>query len=63
MWARDTVRMIVLSLLFGYPKWKVRCSVAAISLSEDTKVVEPRGLAEIQVGVNDAEIFVGWRQG
>ena len=25
----DTVRMIVLSLLVGYPKWKVRCSVAA----------------------------------
>ena len=25
----DTVMMIVLSLLVGYPKWKVRCSVAA----------------------------------
>ena len=25
----DTVRKIVLSLLVGYPKWKVRCSIVA----------------------------------
>src|SRR4051812_45432341 len=32
----------------------LRCSVAAISLGEDTKVIEPVGLAEIQVGGNGA---------
>ena len=36
------------------PKWKVEMSVEAISLGEDTKVIEPVGLAEIQVGVNSA---------
>ena len=31
----------------------LRCSVAEISLGEDTKVIEPAGLQEIQVGFND----------
>ena len=29
----------------------LRCSIAVISLDEDTKVIEPVGLQEIQVGV------------
>ena len=29
---------IALSLFVGYSKWKVRCSTAAVSLSEDAKV-------------------------
>src|ERR1041385_7211563 len=32
------VTRVYFSPLIGYPKWKVRCSVAAISLSEDAKV-------------------------
>ena len=31
-------REISVSFLVGYPKWKVRCSTAAVSLSEDAKV-------------------------
>ena len=34
----DVAVRIVLSLLVGYPKWKVTCSKAAVSLSEDAKV-------------------------
>ena len=41
------------------PHWltqsgRLRCSVAAISLSEDTEVIETVGLAEIPLGVNGA---------
>ena len=31
-------REVSFSFLVGYPKWKVRCSTAAVSLSEDAKV-------------------------
>ena len=31
-------RELSVSFLVGYPKWKVRCSTAAVSLSEDAKV-------------------------
>ena len=42
------------------PRWLpqvegLRCSVAVISLGEDTKVIEPVGLAEIQEGDNGAK--------
>src|SRR4051812_10833359 len=41
------------------PRWlpqvqDLRCRIAAISLNKDTEVIEPVGLAEIQVGVNGA---------
>ena len=29
---------ISFSFLVGYPKWKVRCSTTAVSLSKDAKV-------------------------
>ena len=34
----NDVTRVYFSPLVGYPKWKVRCRVAAISLSEDAKV-------------------------
>src|SRR4051812_39506315 len=34
----DVAVRIALSLLVGYPKWKVRCSTTTVSLSEDAKV-------------------------
>ena len=34
-------REVCVSFLVGYPKWKVRCSAAASSLSKDTKVCLP----------------------
>ena len=34
-------REVSVSFLVGYPKWKVRCSAAASSLSKDTKVCLP----------------------
>ena len=32
-------REVSVSFLVGYPKWKVRCSTAAVSLSENAKVL------------------------
>ena len=37
----------------------MRCSTTAVSLSEDTKVIDRR-TRETQEGVNGAEIVVGW---
>ena len=43
--------MVSVSFLVGYPKWKVRCSTAVVSLSEDTKVeIDQRGSWNIQKG-------------
>ena len=53
---------IVLSLLVGYPKWKLRCSVAANFPGEDTNVIEPVGLQEIQDGVNGARNLLQARE-
>src|SRR3954468_22515386 len=46
-------------LMASRPRWLpqvegLRCSVAVISLGEDTKVIKPVGLQEIQVGGNCA---------
>ena len=43
------------------PRWLpqvegLRCSVAVISLSEDTKVIEPVGLQELQEGVTALDV-------
>src|ERR1041385_8240893 len=45
-------RKILLSLLVGYPKWKVRCRVAAeFPLAKMLRLsIEPVGLQEIQEG-------------
>ena len=52
----DTVRKIVLSLLVGYPKWKVRCSVAENFPRWRYQGLSPVGLAEIQEGVTTLDV-------
>ena len=37
-WSAADAREVNVSFLVGYPKWKVRCSTAEVSLSEDAKV-------------------------
>src|ERR1041385_1310954 len=53
----DTVRKIVLSLLVGYPKWKVRCSVEENFPWLRYQGLSPVGLTEIQEGDNGAINF------
>ena len=47
------------------PRWLpqvegLRCRIAAIYLGEDTKVIVPGGLQNLQVGVNAPEIIAEW---
>src|SRR3954463_3615402 len=48
--------LIALSLLGGYPKWKVRCSVAANLPRRRYQGLSPVGLKEIQEGVTTLDV-------